>query len=348
MSPDAPKAVREVLLSGYIGQGSKVEEFETRLHELFKSSTRPLTTSTCTHALDLAFHLCGIGPGDSVISTPATCSATNTGLVHRRANIIWADVDPITGLINPVDVRRKVTAKTKAIIAVDWGGKLCDYDTLNAIGPPVIEDAAHAFMAEPMDKRGRYVCYSFQAIKHLTTVDGGAIIVPQEEYKRAKLLRWYGFDREAGQSFRCAQKIEEIGYKYHMNDVAATIGLSNIDLALRNLKKCRTNARNFCAISSRLKSVALPEWNPSSSWWLYTLLVDNPSRFIKFASKRGIVASQVHARSDQHPQLKGAWGPLPGVGAFYQHMVCVPVGWWLLSSNRVRVLNMIMSYDKKM
>ena len=130
MAPEAERAVADVLASGFIGQGPKVEEFEQALQETLDCPYPPLTTNSCTSALDLALHLIGVGPGDEVISTPMTCTATNGVIVNRGAQIVWADVNPFSGLISPEDVGRLVSRRTKAIMAVDWGGKPCDYETL--------------------------------------------------------------------------------------------------------------------------------------------------------------------------------------------------------------------------
>src|SRR3990170_2900817 len=130
MAEDAPAAVQRVLESGYIGQGPKVEEFEQAFARALDAPFVPLSLNSGTSALDLALHLIGVGPGDEVISTPMTCTATNGVIVNRGAKIVWADVDPFTGLISPGDVGRLVSRRTKAIMAVDWGGKPCDYEAL--------------------------------------------------------------------------------------------------------------------------------------------------------------------------------------------------------------------------
>ena len=100
MSSQVSGMLADTIHSGYVGQGPRVEEFEKKLHDEWGSISVPLATSSCTHALDLAYHLCGITHGSEVISTPMTCSATNIPLVTRGAKIVWADVDPVTGLID--------------------------------------------------------------------------------------------------------------------------------------------------------------------------------------------------------------------------------------------------------
>ena len=145
MSDRASDNVAKVLESGFIGQGPVVEEFENKLWGVLKSKTRPVTVNSCTSAIDLALELIGVGPYDEVISSPQTCFASNVGALHRGARIRWADIDPATGLMDPSSVAKLITPKTKAIIAVNWAGKFCDYAALKLFNVPVIEDAAHTW-----------------------------------------------------------------------------------------------------------------------------------------------------------------------------------------------------------
>ena len=207
---DAP--LLEVLHSGYIGQGKKVDEFEKILGD-YIGNKNVLTLNSATSGLHLALRLSNVGYGDEVISTAMTCTATNMPIIANGAKIVWADIDSQTGLIDPLDIERKITNKTKAIIIVDWGGTPCDLDAIMAIGKKykvkVIEDCAHSFGAKYKGRKIGTICdfsvFSFQAIKHITTVDGGALFcLNTDDYKRGKLLRWYGIDREGERKdFRC-------------------------------------------------------------------------------------------------------------------------------------------------
>ena len=198
-----PKSVQEplleILFSGFIGQGPQVEKFEKILAK-YIGNPYPLTVNSGTSALQLALRLAGIQLGDEVISTPMTCTATNMPILAAGAKIVWADIDRLTGNISAASIEEKITSKTKAIIAVHWGGYPCDMMAINAVAKKynikVIEDGAHAFGAEYMQQKignhSDYVMFSFQAIKHITTVDGGVLFVrTKEDYQRGKLLRWY-------------------------------------------------------------------------------------------------------------------------------------------------------------
>jgi dTDP-4-amino-4,6-dideoxygalactose transaminase len=339
MADEAKALVGTVLDSGYIGQGPKCEEFERQFGEyigLYPLNYQPLLLNSCTSAIDLALHLIGVGPGDEVISTPITCTATNSPPALRGARITWADVDPLTGNIDPMDVARKATKRTRAIIAVNWGGRSCDYAALGGNDVPIIEDAAHG----PYDARALdsdYVCYSFQAIKHLTTGDGGALVVPFDQHRRAKLLRWYGLDRESSADFRCAQNIQEIGYKYQSNDIAAAIGLANLTGMAAAVKRGQEHAEYYCKWLADLPGIDVPPYDPQCAYWLMTLCVDDRDAFIAHLGEKGIAASQVHASNTKHDAFKAVSemrGALPGVKAFDQRQVSIPNGWWVTDEQR--------------
>lgn len=344
MSPEAKKRVAEVLTPDangriYCGQGEQVEAFEGALMDLLDLPAPPLTTNSCTSAIDLALHLIGVGPGDAVITTPMTCTATNSPIVTRGAVPVWADVDPYTGLIDPADVARKLTPHVKAIMAVDWGGALCDYGALKETGLPVIQDAAH-HLTTP---QGDYATYSFQAIKFLTTGDGGALWCPPDQLERARLLRWYGLDRRSKADFRCEQDITEVGYKYQSNDIAAAIGLANIGMARENIRKCQANAAYY---DQHIESyeVSRAPLDPQSACWLYTLLMDDRPGFIAHMADRGIACSPVHARNDQHTAFHFLGGPLPGVDHFAARNVAIPVGWWLSNADREQIVDAVRAW----
>lgn len=329
--------LKDTIHSGYIGQGPRVDEFEDRLLEAWDLPCRPLATSSCTHALDLAYHLCGITQGSEVISTPTTCSATNIPLVNRGAKIVWADVDRVTGLISPDDVKKRITERTKAIVAVDWAGRPCDYQRLKSFGVPVIQDSAHRLGLT--HEHGDYVCWSFQAIKFLTTGDGGALLVPTEQRYRAELLRWYGLDRKTSASFRCEQNIKEAGYKYHMNDIAATIGLGNFDEAYEN---CQINIENAKLYSERFSDLPFttPPPDPQCPFWIYSLITGNRSSLQAYLRGSGIESGQVHRSCDRHDVMRGT-EILNGVFSFDLSQLSIPVGWWLTESDKELVIGSV-------
>ena len=361
MPKEVDKPLLEVLHSGYIGQGPKVDEFEKDLAK-FLGTPRVLTLNSGTSALQLALRLSGVGIGDDVITSPMTCSATNEPIFALGANIIWADVDPDNGLIDPSDIERKITKKTKAIICVDWGGTVCDLDEIMKIGKKykvkVIEDSAHAFGATYKKKMvgtiADFTCFSFQAIKHITTVDGGLLTcLKDDDYKRGKLLRWYGIDREAkvaGDS-RISVDIPEWGYKFHMNDVNATIGIVQLKHVKDILDKHRSNAKHFLDnLDSSYYTHPVTKWPQESSYWIYTLVLPSKSErieFIDFMTKNGVASSRVHRRNDEYTAFPKSLNHLKGVTAFYDRETCIPAHWALTKTDLKKIVKLSNEFAKR-
>ncbi len=340
MPESVMEPLREVLFSGYIGEGPRVMEFERRLAPWF-GSENILALNNGTAAIHMALRLAGVGPGDEVISTPMTCVATNVPILAAGARVVWADIDPWTGNMDPADVVKKISSKTKAIIPVHWSGYPCDLDELNRVaanhGLKVIEDACHAFGAtyhgQAVGSHSDFVCFSFQAIKEMTTVDGGALVCKSGvDSDRGRLLRWYGIDRTANRrDFRCEEDIREFGYKYHMNDVAAVIGMEQLKYVEANLAKAHANAARYDDALHDLQAVSPLRYNDSrrSAYWLYNLRVKSRQDFIERMREAGIVVSQVHARNDKHTMFRESLVDLPGVEEVSSAQICIPVGRWL-------------------
>jgi len=358
MPKDIDKPLLEVLHSGYIGQGSRVEEFEKKLAK-FLGTSHVLTLNSGTSALHLALRLANVGPGDEVITTPMTCSATNEPILAAGAKIVWADVFSENGLIDPASVEKKITKKTKAIMCVDWGGTVCDLKSLMKIAKKhnlkVIEDAAHAFGATYKGNKvgsiADFTCFSLQAIKHVTTVDGGVLTtLKKEDYKRGKLLRWYGIDREAkviGDS-RIDVDIPEWGYKFHMNDVSATIGIVQMKHIAEILKKHRAHAEYYSKkIDNSFFIHPRTPWNQNGAFWLYTLVLPSPKERIKFAEymkSNGVATSRVHRRNDEYAAFPKSKEKLNGVAFFYEREECIPVHWALTKDDVKKIVKLCNSF----
>jgi dTDP-4-amino-4,6-dideoxygalactose transaminase len=348
--------LRKVLLCGYIGEGPQVEEFERRLAPWF-TNNNVLALNNGTAALQLALRLADVGYGDEVVSTPMTCSATNEPILAMGARIVWSDINPWTGNIDPADVVRKITPKTKAIMCVHWGGYPCDLDELNTIavehGVKLIEDACHAFgstyHSKPIGAHSDFACFSFQAIKEMTTVDGGALVCKSKvDRERGRLLRWYGIDRKAEcKDLRCENDILEYGYKFHMNDVTAVIGLEQLKYVGKTIEKHRTNAARYDKAFEKLKAVQPLRYknDRSSAHWLYTMRVKNRQRFMEHMKAANITVSQVHARNDTHTVFKDFKCDLPGVDEFVSEQVSIPVGWWLTEKDVSYICDTAIKYD---
>lgn len=364
MSPGASHDVAMTLQSGQVAEGPRVVDFERKLAYHFGLAHRHLdavTVNSGTTAIELALILAGVGVGDEVVTTPMTCTATTTAIINRGARPVWADINPNTGNIDVEDALRRVTDKTKAIVVVEWAGRRCDIarlrDGLRAAPHhgrhlPIIEDAAHAFLMPKADLAD-FRCFSFQAIKHLTTGDGGAVVMHRDHAARARKLRWFGLDRTLPREERFSAPQAEVGFKWHMNDIAATIGMANIDQAMRAVSACRQNAQFYAdvigahaGVSGPPNPLCLPPPDPSSAWWLYTVRVADRPRFQAFMHRRGVETSEVHRRNDQIVAFANA-AELLGPGAideFAATQVSIPVGWWLTSAQRSVVANAVIDF----
>lgn len=379
MSPNAAPAVTDVLNSGYIGQGPKVEEFENDLKSYFNHD-HLVTVNSGTSALHLALHLLkkpdtnikhyngsamwdsewpGLKPGDEVLCTALTCTASNWPVLANGLKIKWVDVDPKTLNMDLDDLARKITPKTKVIIAVHWGGYPIDLKRLFQIQddaqhrfgfrPAVIEDCAHAFGSKYkgsyLGTTGNLAMYSFQAIKHMTSVDGGALLSPYSKLNnRAKLLRWYGIDREGNRKdFRCEADIPEWGFKFHMNDVCAAVGIENMKHVEDLISTHKNNASYYDHALRDVPGVQLLERRHGydSAFWIYSMLVDNRPGFYEHMKSKGIVVSQVHERNDKHTCVSEFGSQLPSLDKTIGKVVSIPVGWWVSDEDREFIVDAI-------
>lgn len=340
--------LEKVLYSGYVAQGEQVENFE-RAFEKYIGDGHSLTVNSGTAALHIALILSGVKHEDEVISTALTAEPTNVAIKMVGAKIRYADIDANTGNISPSSIEANINNATKVIMVVDYAGIPVDVKSIQQISKkyniPVIHDAAHALGAKFNGlKTGNhfpYTVFSFQAIKHLTTIDGGMLqIASQEEYEKAKLIRWFGIDKKLS---RLDNNIQFQGYKYHMNNVNATIGLiqlADIDTIVNAHIK---NGKYFDKELQNIQGVELVRYYPDSepSYWLYTLKVENRNGFVKQLAEKGIMASELHKRNDLHDYLNDFHQQLPALDKFYSKLVHLPCGWWVRKEEREQIVKVI-------
>ena len=358
MSETVDKPLLETLHSGFIGEGPKVLEFEETLKKYLQTDNI-LTTNSGTSALHLIYHmLISNTKFKRILTTPMTCTATNNPIVLNGNNIGWVDVDPITGNITPQTLKEALNYYyADAVSIVHWGGNPCNIEEIVQIckehNLKLIEDGAHSlgmiYNNKPFGYYSDFAIHSFQAIKHVTSVDGGCLICKsKEDYERAKLLRWYGIDRniKEGIDLRCELDISEAGYKFHMNDICAVIGNENFKHLDEILQKQRENAKYYDEMfEGKIKYV--PE-NPNgkSSYWLYTIHINNRDELMQKLKEEGIMSSKVHSRNDTHSMFSQFKRNLPGVESFNKTHLCIPVGWWVTEEDREFIAKKILEYAR--
>jgi perosamine synthetase len=341
-------ALESVLYSGQVAEGQQVYEFEEKFGSQF-GLPNALAMSSGTAALHAALTLAGVLPGDEVISTPMTAEPTNTSILYCGAKVVWADVDPLSGNVDPDSIRQSITAKTKAIVVVHYAGYPVRLAEIRAIADefdiPLIEDCAHALGATYDGKHvgtiGDFGIFSFQAIKHMTTVDGGLLTIADPKLMiAAKKLRWFGMLKGVP---RTEVDIETVGYKYNMNNVNATIGLVQLNHVSSILNRHISNGQFYDEQLQRLPGVDFARCDAVAkpSYWLYTLLSDHAEGIEKALNAAGVMASKLHRPNNLHSIFSSSKKPLPGLDQFYKRLLHIPCGWWVSDDDRQRIVDVI-------
>ncbi len=338
ISPSAMQRVAEVLRSGWVNEGEVVKEFEAQLGRLLGVSN-PVTVNSGTSALHLALVLSGVDPGDEVILPAQTFAATGLVVLMQGATPVFADIDPQTGNLDPRSVAAKITPRSKAIMPVHWGGYPCDMEEILAIaersGLTVIEDAAHAlgatYKGRPIGSVSRFTAFSFQGIKHLTTGDGGMLCCRRaEDAEAARVRRWFGIDRSDMRRSVLGDRTHDIstlGYKYHMNNVAAAIGLGNLETFPERLRRRRQIGQRYRAELAGVAGLELLRLaaDREHAFWLFTVLVERREEFVRALRERGVPTSVVDLRIDRNSIFGGPREDLPGQAVFDARQVALPV-----------------------
>jgi dTDP-4-amino-4,6-dideoxygalactose transaminase len=230
--------IKKVFDTGWLGLGSTVFEFENKIKE-YIGAKNVIAVNTGTTALHIALDSLGVGEGDEVIVPSLTFCAAVQAIIALRAIPVFCEIDPATLNLDPSDVRRRVTRRTKAIMPVHYCGNACDMDSLLAIGNEyrvhIVEDAAHAFGSSYKGRKigsfGDVACFSFDPIKSLTCGEGGAVVLSDdkvaEEIRRKRIL---GIDKDTWHRYRNERswfyEVTTQGYRYHMSNINAAIGLA--------------------------------------------------------------------------------------------------------------------------
>jgi dTDP-4-amino-4,6-dideoxygalactose transaminase len=338
--PHVPKKAKQyvcdTLDSRWIGQGPKVDQFESSFRTQFKLPGPCIAVGSGTDALHLTYLLAGIEAGDEVLAPVFTCTATNIPLLYIGARVKFVDVDPNTLNISIADLKSKVSERTKAIICVHYGGLPCDMAEISALAAqyniPVIEDAAHALGASydgvPIGAISDFTMYSFQAIKQLTTGDGGMLTFKDADLEQqAKRLRWFGIDRTLKQKGIWENDITEVGYKYQMTDIGAAIGLAGLEEFDGTLAYRRRLYQRYVENLRGVPHVKIiDDFSPikSHAAWLFTINVERREQCQLKLRGRRIESAQVHFRNDRY-SIFGCTEEFPGMDAIDDHYLVLPL-----------------------
>ena len=348
--------VSDTLKTRWIGQGPKVEDFENKFAKRFGKGKVALSVGSGTDALHIAYLLAGLKAGDEVVVPVFTCTATNIPFLYMGVKVVFADVQPGTLNIDPKHVKALVNAKTKAIVCVHYGGLPCDMTELREVadkwGIPIIEDAAHALGASykgtPIGGLSEFTMFSFQAIKHITTGDGGMVTFKNDAalLEKGKRLRWFGIDRSAKQMGIWENDITEVGYKYQMTDISAAMGLAALeefDTITSLRKKFFKQYENGLKGISGLSFIGGGYTDREHGAWMCTVTADNRDGLQKKLRENSIESSQVHYRNDRYSIFGGRRKDLPNMDAVENKYLVLPLHTRMSGDDVSRILSVIKS-----
>lgn len=333
----AVEEVTKVLHSRWIGQGPRVAQFEQEFNARFGGTGRSLAVGSGTDALHLAYILAGLQPGDEVITPVFTCTATTIPFLYMGVTFRFADVDPETLNISVPHVRELVNEKTKAIVCVHYGGLPCDMAELQAIAReyniPIIDDAAHAlgatYRGKPVGSLSEFTMFSFQAIKHITTGDGGMLVIQNPDLvAKAERIRWFGIDRSNKQKGTWENDIWEVGYKYQMTDIAAALGLAGLrefDHSLAHRQRLFEEYKKQLKGVAGLHLIGAAHTDRTHAAWLCTAIVEKREAFMQYLRANKIESGQVHYRNDRYSVLGGRRDDLPNMDAIENNYIVLPL-----------------------
>lgn len=315
------KEVVDTLTSGWLGTGPKVARFEDAFR-IYKQAEFVAALNSCSAALHLSMVAVNIAPGDEVITTAMTFCATVNAIMHAKGTPVLADVDPISMNMDPDDVERRITSRTRAIIPVHFGGRPCEMDRIMAVARrhnlKVIEDCAHAVETEFHGKRagtfGDFGCFSFYATKSVVTGEGGMVTAHNpEDIARIKTLALHGLSADAWRRYsepgHKHYLITECGFKYNMTDLQAALGIHQLARVEDNWMRREQIWQRYQTAFEDLpvKRPADAARNTRHAYHLYTLRVDEEhsgisrDRFVQEMIDRNIGVGVHYLAIPEHP-----------------------------------------------
>jgi len=339
--PEVP-LVNEILHSGQLAYGKYGREFEAILREFFGNENL-LVTNTFNMSILVALTTLGLKPGDKAIVSPMACLASTQPLLSMGIKVIWADVDPDLGTLDPDSVRKLLHHKPKAIIHNHFCGYPGHIDEINAIGQefgiPVMDDGIEAFGSEYKGQKLGNVgtdvtVFSFNPVRFPNTLDGGMVIFKNKKlFEKSILVRDAGIDRkrfrdEYGE-IDPACDIELVGHSATPMEIGSYLGIQQMKHAEEILAKQRVNAKRWDQVfdgSTDVKTIKHKDSNPN--YWVYGVLVPDKREYLKMCREKGYYASGVHINNDNY-SVFGNQVELLGVTEFYNNFLAVPSGWWV-------------------
>jgi len=348
------KEVVKVLKSDWLTQGPNIEEFEKAVAK-YCNAKYAVAVSSGTSALYLAYVAANIKPGDEVITTPLTFAATANMIFFCGAKPVFADIKEDTLNIDPKEVEKKITKKTKAIVTVDFAGNPCDYEQILKIAKKhkilLIEDACHALGAEYKGKKvGSFAdmtVLSFHPVKHITTGEGGMILTNNKFfYEKLKILRSHGILKkpEKGGWY---YEIENPSFNFRITNIQCALGLSQLKKLDKFIKRRRDIVKIYNNNLKTTENLLLPKENFQgySAWHIYAvqLIGKDRRKFFEQLQKSGIGVQVHYMPLNMHPFYQKEFGykldDFPVAEKYYKGAVTLPLFPKMTNSEVKRVIN---------
>lgn len=364
-----PKMNKEIILSelekifdsGWIGLGPKTAEFEEKFAE-YIGVKYAVGVNSCTAALHLACHVLGIGKGDEVIVPSMTFVSTALAPLYCGATPVFADIEEDTLCIDPEDIERKITPRTKAIIVVHYGGHACRMAEIFGMavirGIKVIEDVAHGcggrYKPSILGSMGVMGCFSFHAVKNLPIGDGGMITTNDERlYKELKKLRWCGIDKgtwdRTAKGYSWQYSIDRLGFKYHMNDVMAVIGLAQLDVLDEHNSIRRRYVKRYDEVFSQIDWIEsfVEKDYAHSARHNYVIKVPLRNQLNEYLNTKGI-STGVHYEPVHHYRVFDSTANLPVTESVWPKLLTLPLYPGMTDDDFEKVTNEIIKFGERM
>lgn len=340
--------VVDTLRSGWLTTGPKTKLFEKKFSS-YVNSKNAIALNSCTAALHLSLVALGITKGDEVITTPFTFVSTVNVILHRGATPIFADIDPGTYNIDPEEVEKAITPRTKAVLIVDYAGQACEFDEIREISDQhslkIIEDAAHAVGTKYKDKKvgslADLTCFSFYATKNLTTGEGGMVTTDDDALAdQLRILSLHGMSRDAWKRYQASgswyYEVVLPGYKYNFTDIQASIGLHQLEKLEEALVRRNEIAQRYTQGFEEVPGIITPYVAPYGrhAWHLYAIQVQEEvcgvSRDVLIEElKKEKIGTSVHfIPVHMHPYFRDhlgyRTGSFPVAEEVYSNIVSLP------------------------
>ena len=332
IEPEDAEAAAAVVKSAWLGKGPKAAQFEKDFWAYKGRWGFPVAVNSCSAALHLSMTAAGLEPGSEVITSALTFCATVNAIIHTGLRPVLADIDPATMNLEPREVERRITSRTRAIIPVHFAGRACDMGALSRVAEKhqlkVIEDCAHAiettYHGLPAGTLGDFGCFSFYATKNIVTGEGGMILARREEdAARCKVLALHGMSQDAWKRFSDEgykhYQVVSCGYKYNMMDLQACIGIEQ----LKRIDRYYSRRQQIWACYQEslaglpLGRPAPPEADTRHALHLFTILIDEKrcgmtrDRFLDAMTTRNIGVGVHYLSIPEHPYYQQTFGWKP-------------------------------------